>query len=51
MDFGFDGRVGDFQTFQNIIIAILYHEYFSHGTNTFNGNSVVGRKKIAILTY
>jgi hypothetical protein len=26
MDFGFDGRVGDFQTFQNIIIATLLME-------------------------
>jgi hypothetical protein len=32
--------VGDRQPFQNIIITILNHEHFSHGTSTFNGNSV-----------
>jgi hypothetical protein len=32
--------VGDRQPFQNIIITILNHEHFSHGTSAFNGNSV-----------
>ena len=40
MDFGFWG-VGDCQPLQNIIITILYHEHFSHGTSTFNRNIVV----------
>jgi hypothetical protein len=42
MDFGFEG-VGDRQSFQNIIITILNHEHFSHGTSTFNRNSVNGK--------
>jgi hypothetical protein len=32
--------VGDRQPFQNIIITILNHEHFSHGTSTFNRNNV-----------
>ena len=32
--------VGNRQPLQNIIITILYHEHFLHGTSTFNGNSV-----------
>jgi hypothetical protein len=43
MDFGFGGGgIGDRQPVQNIIITILYHEHFSHGTSTFNGNNVYG---------
>jgi hypothetical protein len=33
--------VGNCQPVQNIIITILNHEHFSHGTSTFNGNSVL----------
>jgi hypothetical protein len=33
-------EVGDRQPIQNIIITILNHEHFSHGTSTFNGNNV-----------
>jgi hypothetical protein len=33
--------VGDRQPFQNIIITILNHEHFSHGTSIFNRNSVI----------
>jgi hypothetical protein len=33
--------VGNCQSLQNIIITILYHEHFSHGTSTFNRNSVL----------
>jgi hypothetical protein len=40
MGFGFEG-VGDRQPFQNIIITILNHEHFPHGTSTFNRNSVL----------
>jgi hypothetical protein len=32
--------IGDNQPFQNIVITILNHEHFSHGTSTFNRNSV-----------
>jgi hypothetical protein len=34
-------EVGDRQPIQNIIITILNHEHFSHGTSTFNGNNVI----------
>jgi hypothetical protein len=32
--------VGDCQPLQNIIITILYHKHFLHGTSTFKGSSV-----------
>jgi hypothetical protein len=32
---------GDCQPLQNIIITILYHENFSYGMSTFNGNNVI----------
>jgi hypothetical protein len=38
------GGGNDRQPLQNIIITILYHEYFSHGTSTFNGNNVSKEK-------
>jgi hypothetical protein len=38
--------VGDRQPFQNIIITILNHEHFSHGTSTFNRNNVIFNCKI-----
>jgi hypothetical protein len=48
MDFGFGG-IGDRQPLQNIIITILYHEHFSHGINTFNGNNVFFLANATIL--
>jgi hypothetical protein len=49
MDFGFGGGVGDRQPLQNIIITILYHEHFSHGTSTFNENNVKGLSSPCLL--
>jgi hypothetical protein len=39
MDLGFWG-IDDRQPLQNIIITILYHEHFPHGTSTFNRSNV-----------
>jgi hypothetical protein len=41
--------VGDCQPLQNIIITILYHEHFLHGTSTFNGNSVIITQQYQLL--
>jgi hypothetical protein len=35
--------VGDYQSLQNVVVTILYHVQFLHGTSTFNESSVLGR--------
>jgi hypothetical protein len=39
--FGRGRGVGDHQPLKNIIITIVFHEHFSHGTSTFTGGSVL----------